>query len=288
MTLVAPTYGFSAQIDYFPEPNDSNLIAKVSLNKGEKFEPELFTYIKKRHTNRKAYKKIPLNNEQKQKFLDLFKPDDPVTVCLIEAPEISKASTAICQGDRMIFENEAIHNFLFDHIRWTEKDELACKNGLYLKTMELNPPQRMFFRIFKKWKVMKIFNSIGFPKLAVKSNFTLYKNSSAIVALLVKDHEPTTYLELGRSLQRFWLTASSLNLNLHPLTAIPFLHQRIVENHTHALKNYQVDIIKESYSKLSEICKTKDRAIAFMFRLGQAGPPSGLSSRLSPEIEIKK
>ena len=153
--------------------------------------------------------------------------------------------------------------------------------------MELAPPQVAAFKLFKSWGIMKIFNAIGFPKLAVKSNFKLYTNGSALVALLVKDHEPQTYLELGRLLQRFWLTATSLGLNIHPLTGVPFMMQRINDNKPEPLKQYQAEIIKHSYKIISEVWPPEITPLAFFAGWEQQMLQAACSSRLDPEIQIK-
>lgn len=287
ITLTAPTFGFNAAIEYFPQ-GEPNSTAKVMLTPAAVAEPALFRYIIQRHTNRRSYGNTPLNPEQKKLLTGLFRAPSPVSIGFIEQDgQKQAAAAAICQGDRMIFENKTIHDFLFSHIRWTDQEVAAKKDGFNLKSMELAPQQVVAFKFFRSWKVMKIFNAIGFPKLAVKSNFPLYSKSSALVALFVENDNPTTFIELGRLLQRFWLTATGLGLSMHPMTAVPLLMQRITENQAQDLEPYQVEIIKKSYKSLSEIFGEKDKIIGFLSRLGYAKPPSGLSEYLSPQIDIK-
>jgi hypothetical protein len=74
---------------------------------------------------------------------------------------------------------------------------------------------------------------------------------------------------------------------MHPLCAVPFLYQRITENHAEALEEYQKEIIKKSYKQISEVCQPHEKNIGFLFRLGFAEPASGLSSRLRPKIKFE-
>jgi hypothetical protein len=287
ISIIAPSLGFSAVFNYVPDPTNPNLTAVITLNPASTSQHPLLHFIKKRHTNRKPYKASVLKEEYKEAILNIFQHSQNVSISLIEnSNDVGRAAAAVCQGDRMIFENKAVHDFLFSHIRWTEQEELKLKNGLYLKTMELAPPQVAAFKLFKNWGVMKAFNFLGFPKMAVKSNFKLYTQGSALVALIISNHEPVTYLELGRRLQRLWLTATSLDLNIHPLTGVPFLMQRIAENQAQNLENYQIELLKKSYAVLHDACGAGNNTIGFFCRLGHADPPSGLSSRLTPEIEI--
>src|SRR4029079_19420758 len=124
ISLSAPTFGYSANIDYFPDNSNPNLTAKIGLIQTEKIQPPLFSFIKKRHTNRKTYQDKALTDEQKNKLSNIFNDSKDVSVYFIEEPaDVEKAAFAISQGDRLIFENKTIHDFLFDHIRWHSMEE---------------------------------------------------------------------------------------------------------------------------------------------------------------------
>jgi len=191
--------GHEAKIQLFPDSSDRNLVAVAELIQSSSQKNPLYEYITKRSTNRKPYKDVALTTAQRTEIINSAENFDGVGVRLVEDKNQMKLlAKTISQGDRLIFENKTIHDFLFSHIRWTEKEEQEKKNGLYLKTMELAPPQVAAFKIFKHWPIMRVFNAIGFPKLAVKGNEKLYSHGSAIGIVLIKNGGNKDFINTGK------------------------------------------------------------------------------------------
>ncbi len=269
--------GYIANIFTEKTSTNPNLIAEVGFTPTEKKEIDLFQYIKKRATNRTKYKNLKLDPAQKQYLLSGLEPN---LLIAEDAEKISKLSFCISQGDRMIFENKFVHSFLFDHIRWSEKEELQKKDGLYLKAMELNPIQRGIFKFVKKWSRMQILNKIGFPKMAVKSNEELYKHGCGFGAIILDKDTKENYLKVGEIMQIFWLRATKLGLGLQPLTGIPLLASLInTGNWQEYLTNSQKDLIMSQYQKIKDIFGLdENRQIGFFFRFGFPSLSSTLGS----------
>lgn len=287
ISIIAPVYGYSAVIDILPQ-QDPNLTAKISLTNGEKRQPELYPYIAKRCTNRKPYKNTALTEDKRQALLNTALPEKSIGIKLIEDEnKIKPLAHAISQGDRLIFENKTIHGFLFSHIRWNEQEEQKYKNGLYLKTMELSKGQEAAFRLFKNWKIMNLFNRLGMPKMAVKGNEKIYSQGSALGAITMASPGPADYIYAGRVFQKLWLTATSFGLSLQPLTALPFLMQKVFDGQTAEFSKNDVNIIQDGYTKAKSIYGLNNEVLTLLFRIGYADAPSGLSSRLEPEIQIQ-
>jgi hypothetical protein len=285
ISICANQAGLNAEIKYFPERSNPLLTAKIAFSPGQPQADPLYEFISKRHTNRKPYSDQILISDQKQNLLETIQ--NPVQVVLIEhADEKTKAAEALCQGDRMIFENKTIHDFLFGHIRWNDAEVMQTKDGFNFKAMELAPPQRAAFRLFRSWPIMKFFNKLGFPKIAVKSNLPLYSKVSALVGFLIPDYEPLTFIRLGESLQKFWLTAASMGLSAHPLTGVPLLYQKIAEHNAKELSAEQIKIIQGSYGMLAGLLGATETIIGFFLRLGFAEAPTGTSPRQPPQIKI--
>jgi nitroreductase len=287
INIIAPACGCSVAVDILPE-KDPNLTAKIAFSKTEKQQAELYAYIAKRCTNRKPYKNTALRADERQALLNTALPEKNISIKLIEDPnKIKPLAYAISQGDRLIFENKTIHDFLFSHIRWDEHEEQKYKNGLYLKTMELNKGQQTAFRLFKNWKIMSLFNKLGMPKMAVKGNEKIYSRGSALGAITMTSAAPADYIYAGRVFQRLWLTATSFGLSLQPLTALPFLMQKVFDGETAEFSKSDTDIIKTGYAAAENICGLSNEILTLLFRVGYADAPSGLSSRLEPEIKIQ-
>jgi len=290
ISIISPAYGYSAQTEILPPNTPTNCVATIDFSKVPISENELYPYIKLRCTNRTEYKDEPLAEGKKQYLLS--SKIDGLNFKITDNPNVVKSlSYTVSQGDRLIFENKTVHDFLFNHIRWTDEEEHQKKDGLYLKAMELKPPQVAAFKLFQNWNVMKIFNMIGFPKMAVKGNASIYMHGCGFGAIIISDFSDTSYLQAGRLMQQIWLKITKLELALQPVGGLALL-MRIIEekNYSDYFSHSQVELIKKNYSIIKEsFGVSTGQHIAFMFRFGfPKTSPSGRSSRKPPEIKIKK
>src|SRR3989344_3031731 len=121
--------GYKADISLFPDLQEPNLTAVIKLVETNPTEERFYPFIKERATNRKPY-------ENKKRALG-------------EAASVN---------ERVMFDNQFLHNFFFNHINWTEEEEKEKRIGFYIKTLELPPPARVLFKIIRYLPVIKIFN----------------------------------------------------------------------------------------------------------------------------------
>lgn len=275
-------------INLLPDQNNENLIASIDFieNGLSDKKNSLYGFIKKRATNRKFYKDTGLDQNHEKALLEFNQNTEGCAQLKLvtDKTAINLLARTLSTADRLIFENKSIHDFLFSHIRWTEEEKKQKKSGLYIKTMELNPAQTLAFKIFKSWGRMKIFNALGVPKQAVKSNIKLYAKVSAIGCILTPNNTLLDYLNAGRLMQEIWLKATEFNLRIQPLTAIPFLMQKIFDENYDALETYQIELIRKAYATVKNIFDFGDKTAVLLFRLGEGPEPSAYSSRQQPQI----
>ncbi len=283
--IASSFFGFETQVSLFPDISDTNLVAIISLNKSNPKEEPLFGYIVKRSTNRKSYKKTPLLPEDKQAILDSVNEISRGKILITENKEdIKDLSLVGSMNERLVLENQALHDFLFSHITWTEKENQEKKMGFYIKTLELPLPARFAFKIFSKWERLKRFHKLGVSRSVWKQNGGVYASSSAIGVIAIDGNKNEDFVTVGRITQRMWLTATKLGLSLQPMTGVLFFMQRIKEGNYEPFSKEQVDIIKESYVKVQKKFNLQNENIPMMFRIGYSSPPTARAIKLSPEI----
>jgi nitroreductase len=279
-------FGLNLEIKTFPESAEPNLIARVEFTQTEKNEHPLFGVIKERHTNRKAYKKIPLTPEQRESILSVQKDFPNCKIILAEDEEqrrmIGKASAEM---ERIVLNDEKLHGPFFSHVVWTEEEERRVKTGLYAKSMELPGPKGLIFKLASKWSRMKYLAKLGLPNLIAADNSKAYAASAAFVAIVFPTNTPRDFFETGRVMQNIWLRATSLGLSAHPVSGILFLMQRVFAGKTEGLTEEQIQKIKDAYRQIKDAYKLDQGYITFILRVGKSNPPSGRCSRLDPVIE---
>ncbi len=282
--IASTSHSLMPEVVAFPDPKNDNCTARILFKESLTKKDPLADFILERATNRKPYGKMNLSQEHKERILAAVKNYPEGEIRLIEEPNLMKSlARSISLNERLIIECKPIHDFLFSIIRWTEKEERE-KAGLYIKTLEFSPPQIALFRKLGDWKLAKFLAAVGFPKLISHQSAGLYASSGAIGALLMPNDDKKSFLLAGRIFQRFWLAATRIGLGLQPITAIPYLAQRIKAGEGNELSPKHKNLIMDAYSNLVKIFGVANQTIAMIFRIGYAEAPSARSAKFSPQI----
>lgn len=290
IVITASQYGFKTNIRLFPDRNNSDLTTELTLEKDVPKKEPLYDSIEHRTTNRKPFKLDPLSEEQKK---DIYKSVEDIglgELFLIEdRNKIAALAKEISLNERLMLENKHIHDFLFSIIRWTEEEEKE-KAGMCVKTLELLPPQLFIFKnIFRRWFLLKILNKIfKISRLLPKESQKLYSSSAAIGVITINNDSKENFIYAGRLFEQIWLKAVNMNFYIQPITAIPYLAQRVYSGETEKLSSGHTELIKKADSEIRKICNISEtKTIAMIFRIGSSSPPSAHSAKLTSQIEFK-
>lgn len=284
MEITANDLGYSCDISIFPDPQKPDLVSRVRFIPGQKKPQPLKTAIQNRATNRKPYQTIPLTETEKNAILSSADHINSGRIILTgEKDDIHKLAGAVSVNERLLFENKTMHDFFFSQIRWTDQEEQEKRNGLFLKTLELKPPQRASFNLFKHWGALNFLKFLKISHTVAKDNAKNYAASAAIGAVTMAGNSPQDYVNGGRIFERLWLTAAGLGLSLQPITGLVFLAHRIFQEDGPQFNHSQKELIKQSFSEITKALKSGDLTIIMMFRIGKSEGPSARSSRLPLE-----
>lgn len=286
IVIAASQYGYAAEINLFPNPQEPDLVAVIKLEKTSPREELFYPFIKERCTNRKPYENRKLSEGQKRSFMHAPEEvGEGGKVILVDEEDkmkiIGEASSAM---EQIALETKFLHKLFFADIVWTEKEEQEKKCGLYLKTMELPPPVQILFKVLKYWPAMNILNKIGFAKMAAKGNAKLYASGGAFGIVVTDGDSAKDFINAGRLTQRVWLKTTKMRLGLHPVTGILFLARRVIAGEAKELSEEHIQLIKKSYETIKSAFGVENGVIAMAFRIGYADKPSAKCSRKPPEI----
>lgn len=290
--IAASEFGYKAEVNLLPNAHEKTLIAEMVLNKDSprKHNP-LFPYITLRASNRKPYDTRQLSAEHKTVLENnVAKTNaDGIKLRLIDdRANLENLARLASVNEKIVLENQKLHHFLFSHITWTEKED-KIKRGFFIKTLELQGPQKIAFKLFNYWPILNFFNVFGVSNLVSKDNAKLYAKSGALVAITAPDALAISFLKSGITTQHFWLTATKLGLAVQPITGILFLHHRIgAGNDKEDLSSQHVNLVEDAYYKIEHIFNTNGQPITMMFRVGYADKPSAKCLRLEPGVKFLK
>jgi hypothetical protein len=286
LCIAAESEAFATEVKLFPDSSNDDLVAEILLKEGNSAGNELAPYIPKRASNRRKYELTAIPSDTLLTLQELAKPLGARVSFVTEKKDIDTIAHAISGGEKVALENKDLHDYLFEHVTWSRKDELA-RHGFYIKTFEFKPPQEFIFKLFKNWNILSFFKKFGITDFIAKDMEGVYSSSGAFGAILMRSSSREEFLKTGMLLERVWLAATKLGLSLQPTTGIHFLELPIREGVTDGLSPFHQDLVKERYQILSDTFKLgQEESIAFAFRVGFAQPPSARTTRAKPIVEI--
>ncbi len=284
--LEARAQGYAPRITF---QEDGSCVAVMELEEGgglDKFSSPLHEALFKRHTNRKAYKKIPLPFEVKSVILDpRISKGDVIEFLLIESQESMKVmSRALTTMEETALGNKNLHKLFFSDILWSAEENRAGKHGLYIKTLELPLPAQAIFRVLRYWYFAKFLARIGFPKMVAKTNAKQNASASGFGVIVAQQPSRIVYLEMGRMLERLWLCATAQGASVQIVTGITFLARSLrIPTNAQFFSPAEKERIVAAHMELKKGVD-KDYEPILVFRIGMSDVPTEVSRRRTPEI----
>lgn len=284
IVLLAKQEGYQVKVLAFQ--NEKDCLAHLIFTSTEKSTNKITQVIAQRTTNRKLYKNVPLTPESLHAITQSTTLPEGVLVTCIEDREIIKEiSRCVSVNERLLMENKTLHDFLFTKIRWSKKEEQQDP-GLYIKTMEFPLPVAFMFRyILHSWNMVSFLNRFGFSRFISSQSQATYAACSAILVFTVSEESNLLFFNTGRALERIWLTATTQDLSLHPLGAMPYLGQRVRGGDTQAFSEAHTALIADTEKSLETLAMVPPgRRISMICRVGYGPAPSAHAHKQQPYI----
>ncbi len=282
--LLAAQAGYAVAIEPFPPAPHAT--ARLTFSPAMPTVEPLCEAIQHRSTNRKSYRAEPLNDAHRHALLDSVHATPSVTVRLVEDSDaVETLARTFSMNEQLLMEYRPLHAFLFGVIRWTRAQERRTP-GMYVKTMEFPAPVRVLLQyVLRHWMVVRFLNRFGLSQSIATQSARVYAASSAIGILTIPADTDDQFLEAGRALQRLWLTATSVGVSMQPVTALPYLAQRVRAHDAGDLSSQQQELIlacDEQIRTLGTVHPSEH--IAMIVRMGYGAAPSAHAFKLPPTI----
>ncbi len=282
--LEAKALGFEPEVVYRGE---GSLVAALVLREGGMLsgaERELQQAIPLRHTNRKAYKKVPLTEDDQRALLAAAEGANGASLSLLEdAGVMAPISRALTTMEETALGNKPLHALFFGSIFWSKERNDAGEHGLYVYTLELPPPARLFFKALRHWSVAKAFAKIGFPKMVAAINAKQNASASAFGVITVDRFDRARYVEAGRLLERVWLAAAARGMSLQIVTGLLFLARTLEQEAPAGFSEEERALVREAYARIRKNLGSAEEPF-LIFRVGYAEAPTAVSFRKPPVI----
>jgi nitroreductase len=281
LTLAGREYGVG--VDTTLSADGPSLVsAWLALKPGEPRPDPLFSAVARRCSNRKPYGTAPLEPAVTQKLRASIAGGSAADLRLIEdRSDMRLVARAASLNERLLFEIPALHDRFYESVRWTRAEAEATRDGLYVRTLELGAMAGPF-KASRSWRTVRLTNLLGGSRLARRHSFQTFMQSAAFVFLqgsMASGVSGEAWVRGGRLIQRFWLTATSLGLNVQPMAGmlclLPYARVDVPE-----IPSGCREVIAQAEKLFRKALPfSADRAPLMLFRVGYGAAPTTTALR---------
>lgn len=225
LRLAAREHGFAITERYFPTETQGLHIGTFGFVRKQLAKDKLFDLIDIRFTNRHLGDRQPIERNVLSTLVGQVADIPGVNLKVVDdktklnqladiAGKSEKLRLFIPQGHYELFEKE---------IRWEGEEAEERRDGLDLRSLELNAKDHIGFRVSRDRDAVKLLTE--WEKGAALENMTakLVATSSAVGLFTAQSIGFDSCLSVGSALQRFWLAANEQQISIQPILA-PVLH----------------------------------------------------------------
>ncbi|ANE56291.1 nitroreductase family protein [Methylomonas sp. DH-1] len=265
--------GLSINVSLFPNSSNFHQVAAIDFRSEESFPvlDPLYESIFKRSTNRFRYQSSKSTIYDLNLLVESVKEIPNVVSHFVTDPSIiDKLARAFMINDSLVFENKAIHSFLFRQIRWNREQSMNAGDGMTLDVLGLSWPEKLLFPILRFWRFVKLANYLGLSRVVGLKCWYNFRNVPVIGMLCVEKTDRVGFIQAGRAMQRVWLEATRQGLDFQPLVGLPLLFYRGKTADLSAFPEKRQKQLFQAEAKLRELLNVgSSEELVIGFRIGK-------------------
>jgi len=202
LLVAASHFGYRYEVDYFPSPHNSTLVATVRLVAGDSGlsprEDPLFAAIRSRSTDHRDFSPEPVP----------FHLIQTLKGCCTEQGIVLLTSTdrnLLREVDALLLHADALH----------------FADPAYREVLAYGLKQNVFDTHWLLSKLSQLAAShLRHTNSQVKPEFQILKDSPLLGILVTEQDDPLIWIKVGQVFERIFLTAVSLGLRVEPMTHV--------------------------------------------------------------------
>ena len=257
----ALSLGIEPYYSFFPDGSTEKLVATIRFRKlnpnplSDLLKP-LDQAIFKRHTNRIIAPKAEISGDIYSRLAILAESVPGAKVRFItDENDMRSMARIIGACDRMrLLHPEGHYDFVHREMRWTPEDAEKTLTGIDIRTLELGNSLMAAMGVIKSEKVIDAVKQFGGGNALGMLAMRTVSTASALCMISIPGYELKNFFEGGRSMERFWLEATNLNLAIHPVISPLYLFSRILHGNGEGLdeKNIkELQYLREAFNKIA-------------------------------------
>ena len=283
--------GIEPVLQFLPNPSSERYVAAITFKQASNaaaidlLKPSNQA-IFKRYTNRNSAPKTELPLSTLQQLSSFAESVNGAKLQWFTDPaDMDFMAKIIGACDRTRLLNPAGHyDFVHREMRWTKEDADSTKDGMDVRTLGLSNSQLAALNVIKDARVVQTLKDLeGGHALDMLANRTV-ANASALCMITLPEYNLKNFFEGGRSMERFWLAATNLNIAVHPLISPFYLFPRVTHSNGEGLDQGSIAELKnlrENFVNFTGI--GNNRAEIFLTKIAVAPVPLIKTHRLPLE-----
>ena len=284
----ALTLGIEPYYSFFPDQSNEKLVAAIRFKKhspdalSDLLKP-LDQAIFRRHTNRVMAPKtiIPEDVYSRLALLAESVPGAKMR-CFTDENDMRALARIIGACDKIrLMHPEGHYDFVHREMRWTPEDAERTLTGIDIRTLELGNSLMAAMSVIKSKKVIDAVKDVGGGNALGMLAMRTVSTASALCMISLPGYKLHNFFEGGRSMERFWLEATNLNLAIHPVISPLYLFSRILHGNGEGLdeKNIkELHFLREAFNKITGAGNTDSEV--FLTKVAIADEPKLKAHRL--------
>ncbi|WP_411273550.1 Rv1355c family protein [Daejeonella sp.] len=289
--IQALSLGIEASYSLFPNKSTEKLVAAIRFKKhvrNTEFEAlkTLDNAIFKRHTNRILAPKKAITDDILSR-LKIFSESIPGANFKYFTTDNDLRGLARIIGacDKIRLLNpEGHYDFVHREMRWTNEEAERTRDGIDIHTLGLGHSLMAAMSVIRSEKVINAVKGFGGGNALGMLAMRTVSTASALCMISLPGYSLNSFFEGGRSMERFWLEATNLNLAIHPLISPLYLFSRILHGNGEGLEGKNIaelQFLREQFNKITQ--STSDNSEIFLAKIAIASEPSLKAHRLPLE-----
>ena len=274
IAIAARHLGCKAEIALFPETNNPQHVARIELSPVSPEADPLYAAIFNRYTNRFAFQPIELAEADIKKLSASVQAFDNVRAYFVhQRRQVKKLAAVLMLNDRLVFERQDMHRYLFSTVRWNQTEIENSGDGMPVATLGLNPLEKPFFPLMRFWRVVRAANYVGLSRVIGIKCWNNCRNAALLGEITVKQADNPGFVQAGRAMQRVWLEATRQGLAFQPIIGLPLLIYRLKQNALQAFSANHRQLLRQAEKamhELFEIEQAETMIVGFRIGVGQA------------------
>lgn len=284
----ALTLGIEPYYHFFPNKSNEKLVAAIRFRKHQptaltELLSPLDRAIYKRHTNRVMAPKTVLPQDIYSRLTLLAESVPGAKMrCFTDENDMKGLARIIGACDKIrLMHPEGHYDFVHREMRWTPEDAENTLTGIDIRTLELGNSLMAAMSVIKSEKVINAVKDLGGGNALGMLAMRTVSTASALCMISLPGYELRNFFEGGRSMERFWLEATNLNLAIHPVISPLYLFSRILHGNGEGLDEKSIkelQFLREQFNKITGAGNTD--AEVFLTKIAIAEEPKLKAHRL--------